>query len=88
MSAYCEKIGSADKVGGAFFGVCRGKASEGLDFADNNGRAVIITGLPHPPFAEPKVHTCSIINIQNMYIYIVHVHIAQYICIIHFLLLL
>ncbi|XP_019861523.1 PREDICTED: regulator of telomere elongation helicase 1-like, partial [Amphimedon queenslandica] len=25
MSAYYEKIGSADKVGGAFFGVCRGK---------------------------------------------------------------
>uniref|UniRef100_A0A1X7V2E7 Regulator of telomere elongation helicase 1 homolog n=1 Tax=Amphimedon queenslandica TaxID=400682 RepID=A0A1X7V2E7_AMPQE len=55
MSAYYEKIGSADKVGGAFFGVCRGKVSEGLDFADNNGRAVIITGLPYPPFAEPKV---------------------------------
>ena len=24
--------------------VCRGKVAEGLDFADNNGRAVLITG--------------------------------------------
>ena len=29
--------------------------SEGLDFADINGRAVIITGLPYPPRMEPKV---------------------------------
>jgi regulator of telomere elongation helicase 1 len=28
------------------FAVCRGKISEGIDFADNNGRGVIITGLP------------------------------------------
>lgn len=35
--------------------VCRGKVSEGLDFADRNGRAVIITGLPFPPLKDPKV---------------------------------
>ena len=29
--------------------------SEGLDFADNNGRAVVITGLPYPPRMDPKV---------------------------------
>ena len=29
--------------------------SEGLDFADRNGRAVIITGLPYPPFKDPRV---------------------------------
>ena len=28
--------------------------SEGLDFADNNGRAVVITGLPFPPMKDPK----------------------------------
>jgi regulator of telomere elongation helicase 1 len=32
--------------GALFFGVCRGKASEGIDFADHNGRAVVLTGLP------------------------------------------
>ena len=30
------------------------QVSEGLDFADVNGRAVIITGLPYPPRMEPK----------------------------------
>uniref|UniRef100_A0A7M4EG31 Regulator of telomere elongation helicase 1 n=1 Tax=Crocodylus porosus TaxID=8502 RepID=A0A7M4EG31_CROPO len=31
------------------------QASEGLDFADTNGRGVIITGLPFPPRMEPRV---------------------------------
>jgi len=31
------------------------KVSEGLDFANSNGRAVIITGLPYPNVKEPKV---------------------------------
>ncbi len=34
--------GSGFKQDGAlFFAVCRGKVSEGLDFADDNARAVI-----------------------------------------------
>lgn len=35
--------------------VCRGKVSEGLDFADANGRAVLIVGLPFPPLKDPRV---------------------------------
>jgi len=31
------------------------QVSEGLDFSDCNGRAVIITGLPFPPVMDPKV---------------------------------
>lgn len=31
------------------------QVSEGLDFADMNGRAVVITGLPFPPQMDPKV---------------------------------
>ena len=31
------------------------KVSEGLDFADANGRAVIVTGIPFPPKLDPKV---------------------------------
>uniref|UniRef100_A0A8D0LCQ2 Regulator of telomere elongation helicase 1 n=1 Tax=Sphenodon punctatus TaxID=8508 RepID=A0A8D0LCQ2_SPHPU len=31
------------------------QASEGLDFADRNGRGVIITGLPFPPRIDPRV---------------------------------
>lgn len=37
------------------FAVCRGKISEGIDFADNNGRAVIVTGLPFPLYTDPRV---------------------------------
>ena len=31
-----------------------------MDFANNNGRAVIITGLPYPPRMDPKVCLLSI----------------------------
>ena len=41
--------------GAVFFGVCRGKISEGLDFADRAGRAVIITGIPFAAVGEPRV---------------------------------
>lgn len=33
--------------GAVFFAVCRGKVSEGLDFADNNARAVITVSTSH-----------------------------------------
>merc|ERR1712240_264875 len=36
------------QTGAIFFAVCRGKVSEGLDFADNNARAVICVGIPFP----------------------------------------
>nr|CAH7731277.1 unnamed protein product [Callosobruchus chinensis] len=53
MQSYYKNIKEYD--GAIFMGVCRGKVSEGLDFADNNGRAVIIIGLPYPPFKDPKI---------------------------------
>ena len=31
------------------------QVSEGLDFADWNGRAVVVTGLPYPPYFDPRV---------------------------------
>lgn len=31
------------------------QVSEGLDFADINGRAVVVTGLPFPPKMDAKV---------------------------------
>lgn len=36
-------------------GVCRGKISEGIDFANEESRAVVITGLPFPPSHDAKV---------------------------------
>lgn len=32
-----------------------GKASEGLDFSDAAGRAVVLTGIPYPMKMDPKV---------------------------------
>lgn len=44
MTDYYARISDSTKKGACFMAVCRGKVSEGLDFADMNGRAVIITG--------------------------------------------
>ncbi|XP_040908015.1 regulator of telomere elongation helicase 1-like [Toxotes jaculatrix] len=55
MEGYYTKVKDPASKGGSFFAVCRGKASEGLDFADTFGRGVIITGLPFPPKMDPRV---------------------------------
>ncbi|XP_030590571.1 regulator of telomere elongation helicase 1 isoform X2 [Archocentrus centrarchus] len=55
IDGYYSKVNDPATKGGAFFAVCRGKASEGLDFADTFGRGVIITGLPFPPKMDPRV---------------------------------
>lgn len=55
MKEYYDKINDPTLKGAIFLAVCRGKVSEGLDFADMNGRAVIITGLPFPPLKDPRV---------------------------------
>lgn len=41
--------------GALFMAVCRGKVSEGLDFADNNARVVICVGIPFPNFKDIQV---------------------------------
>ncbi|XP_050576329.1 regulator of telomere elongation helicase 1 homolog [Bombus affinis] len=55
MNEYYEKIKDPSCKGAIFMAVCRGKVSEGLDFANANGRAVLITGLPFPPLKDPRV---------------------------------
>lgn len=55
MNDYYENIRDPAVKGAVFMAVCRGKVSEGLDFADMNGRAVIITGLPFPPYMDQRV---------------------------------
>ncbi|XP_047306284.1 regulator of telomere elongation helicase 1 homolog [Impatiens glandulifera] len=54
MADYRDKL--KDRTSGAvFFAVCRGKVSEGLDFADHAGRAVVVTGMPFATRTDPKV---------------------------------
>lgn len=53
MEDYYAKV--KEDNGAVFFAVCRGKVSEGLDFSDDNGRAVVITGLPYPSLTDAKV---------------------------------
>lgn len=55
MSHILSSQVSADARGAILFAVCRGKVSEGLDFADERGRAVVITGLPYPAAFDPRV---------------------------------
>ena len=55
MNEYYQKIQDPSSKGAIFMAVCRGKVSEGLDFANANGRAVLITGLPFPPLKDPRV---------------------------------
>ncbi|OQR82959.1 hypothetical protein ACHHYP_15276 [Achlya hypogyna] len=45
----------ANAAGAIFMAVCRGKVSEGIDFSNENGRAVVITGLPFAPIKDPKI---------------------------------
>ncbi|KFB40137.1 AGAP000634-PA-like protein [Anopheles sinensis] len=55
MAEYYARLQEPASKGAIFMAVCRGKVSEGLDFADVNGRAVMITGLPFPPLLDARV---------------------------------
>ena len=41
--------------GAVVIGVCKGKISEGIDFADNAARWVIVVGIPYAPYESPKI---------------------------------
>ena len=43
------------RTGALLLAVCRGKVSEGLDFTDNNARAVVCVGIPFPNFKDTQV---------------------------------
>eukprot|EP00795_Rhopilema_esculentum_P015838 gene15838-7165_t len=44
-----------DHTGGLLLAVCRGKVSEGLDFTDDNARAVLTVGIPFPDFRDTQI---------------------------------
>ncbi|XP_054261703.1 regulator of telomere elongation helicase 1 homolog isoform X2 [Macrosteles quadrilineatus] len=55
MKNYSESLEMEGSGGAVLLAVLRGKVSEGMDFADSQCRAVIITGLPYPPFRDLRV---------------------------------
>jgi len=55
VADFQAKLDNPALRGAVFFAVCRGKASEGLDFSDRAGRAVVITGIPFAMRMDPKV---------------------------------
>ncbi|KAM6164463.1 Fanconi anemia group J protein [Rhynchocyon petersi] len=54
-----------DKDGALLVAVCRGKVSEGLDFSDDNARAVITIGIPFPNVKDLQVELKRQYNDQH-----------------------
>ncbi len=54
MEQYKSKVVSS-RNGCVLFGVFRGKISEGVDFKDEQARAVITVGIPNLPFGDASV---------------------------------
>ncbi|KAK3907282.1 Regulator of telomere elongation helicase 1 [Frankliniella fusca] len=52
---FFQKIAEPNSKGACLIGVLSGKVSEGIDFKDDLGRAVIMFGLPYPPILDPWV---------------------------------
>lgn len=56
VESYKRYVSSGSQSSRAvFFGVCRGKLSEGVNLEGNLCRTVIMTGLPFPSIADPRV---------------------------------
>lgn len=55
MAAYDDAIARGGGRGAMLFAVCRGKLSEGVDFADAKARTVVVTGIPYPPYKDDRV---------------------------------
>ena len=47
-SSKAQASNSIGRGGALFLAVCRGKVSEGIDFADRHARAVMVVGIPYP----------------------------------------
>lgn len=55
IQANPPKSALGGRTGSLFFAVFRGKVSEGLDFVDENARAVISIGIPYPSIRDEKI---------------------------------
>lgn len=44
-----------DERGAVLLAVCQGRVSEGIDFSDDEGRTVVVAGIPFPPAKDARV---------------------------------
>lgn len=54
LEKFKDQIESDSSRGAIFFGVCRGKLSEGLDIGNRYCRSVVMIGVPYPSFFDAK----------------------------------
>ncbi|KAG5473918.1 hypothetical protein LSCM1_04554 [Leishmania martiniquensis] len=47
VEGFQKEVDASPHRGAILLAVCRGKISEGIDFADHHGRCVIVTGIPY-----------------------------------------
>ncbi|XP_070591400.1 Fanconi anemia group J protein isoform X2 [Erythrolamprus reginae] len=64
LQIYSDAIKSG-KDGALLIAVCRGKVSEGLDFSDDNARAVLTIGIPFPNLKDLQVELKRKYNDQH-----------------------
>ncbi|KAH9598921.1 DEAD2 [Trypanosoma melophagium] len=62
VTAFQQAVDAAPARGAILLAVCRGKISEGVDFADHHGRCVVVAGIP---FAN---HTDLFVRLKRDYI--------------------
>uniref|UniRef100_UPI00398ED2FE Fanconi anemia group J protein isoform X2 n=1 Tax=Pristiophorus japonicus TaxID=55135 RepID=UPI00398ED2FE len=66
LQSYYNVIKDRGSKGGALLvAVCRGKVSEGLDFTDDNARAVVTIGIPFPNVKDLQVELKRKYNDQH-----------------------
>ncbi|XP_049323145.1 Fanconi anemia group J protein isoform X2 [Astyanax mexicanus] len=66
LQTYYEAIRqSGSRDGALLIAVCRGKVSEGLDFTDDNARAVVTVGIPFPNIKDLQVELKMKYNDQH-----------------------
>ncbi|XP_056905680.1 Fanconi anemia group J protein isoform X1 [Takifugu flavidus] len=66
LQTYYEAIkGCQERDGALLIAVCRGKVSEGLDFTDDNARAVVTIGIPFPNIKDLQVELKMKYNDQH-----------------------
>lgn len=61
MTSASVSFASIVTDGALLIAVCRGKVSEGLDFTDDNARAVVTIGIPFPNIKDLQVRVSNMV---------------------------